>query len=40
MLAAKVKRLAITFGAERRRFVHRHSTNGVFNHISLRFRQV
>lgn len=32
MVAAKIKRLPIPFGAERRRLIHRHSTNRVFSH--------
>jgi hypothetical protein len=33
-LAAKIKRLSVTFRAEHRRFVHRHSANGVNGHIN------
>jgi Ni/Fe-hydrogenase subunit HybB-like protein len=36
VLAAKVKGFALTFSVERRRFVPRHSTNGVFHHIVLK----
>jgi hypothetical protein len=34
VLAAKVKRLSIAFGAERFRFVHRHAAYWIFGHIN------
>jgi hypothetical protein len=37
VLAAKIKRFSVTFGAESRRFVHRHSANRVSGHNSIPF---
>jgi hypothetical protein len=33
VLAAKVERLSVAVSVERRRFIHRHSADGVFSHI-------
>jgi hypothetical protein len=32
VFASKIERLSIALGAERRRFIHRHSANRVFGH--------
>ena len=37
MLAAKVVRLAVALGVQRRRFVHRHSTNRIGLHLAFRY---
>jgi hypothetical protein len=35
MFAAKIKRLAVSFGAKLRPFIDRHAANGIFGHSTF-----